>query len=262
MLHFQLSIYNYSDKKSLTYFIGGYNYKGGGGDWVNCTAYGIGHPDSTTYRNLTVRFSKDSNEKPCIYIGEANTKWPITTFQIHNVVLSHTNDEYTNWIDAFTMSLESSFSSSTHQQTITNTSVANGGNASTATKLVTARTINGTNFDGTANITTANWGTARNIQIGNTTRSVNGSGNYTWSHADIGTYKSFIGHQMGGSQTNIITDTGCGNIHLAGALIEVVGRNKGECTIRIHTATTSSNGGMTNGDQSTVQEIILGHTLI
>ena len=39
------------------------------------------------------------------------------------------------------------------------------GNASTATKLQTARTINGTSFDGTANITTVKWGTARNIYI-------------------------------------------------------------------------------------------------
>lgn len=38
-------------------------------------------------------------------------------------------------------------------------------NASTATKLQTARQINGTNFDGSANITTAKWGTARNIYI-------------------------------------------------------------------------------------------------
>ena len=38
----------------------------------------------------------------------------------------------------------------------------------------------------TANITTANWGTARNIQIGNTTKSVNGSGNVSWSLAEIG----------------------------------------------------------------------------
>ena len=60
------------------------------------------------------------------------------------------------------------------------------GNAATATKLKTARTINGTNFDGSGNITTANWGTARNISIqdhnaGHTGSavSVNGSGNVT-----------------------------------------------------------------------------------
>lgn len=40
-----------------------------------------------------------------------------------------------------------------------------GGNAGSASKLLTARQINGTNFDGTANITTAKWGTARNIYI-------------------------------------------------------------------------------------------------
>lgn len=39
------------------------------------------------------------------------------------------------------------------------------GNAMTATTLKTARTINGTSFDGSANITTANWGTSRNITI-------------------------------------------------------------------------------------------------
>lgn len=40
-------------------------------------------------------------------------------------------------------------------------------NVASATKLQTARTINGTSFNGTANITTANWGTARNIGIVN-----------------------------------------------------------------------------------------------
>ena len=60
------------------------------------------------------------------------------------------------------------------------------GNAATATALQTARSINGTNFNGTGNITTANWGTARNISIADATAantgtgvSVNGSGNVT-----------------------------------------------------------------------------------
>ena len=55
-----------------------------------------------------------------------------------------------------------------------------------ATKLQTARTINGTAFDGTAAITTAKWGTARNLTIGNTAKSVDGSGNVAWSLAEIG----------------------------------------------------------------------------
>lgn len=60
------------------------------------------------------------------------------------------------------------------------------GNASTATTLATARTINGTSFNGSANIVTSYWGTARNITIGNTTKSVNGSANVSWSLAEIG----------------------------------------------------------------------------
>lgn len=60
------------------------------------------------------------------------------------------------------------------------------GNSATATTLQTARTINGTSFNGSANITTANWGTARTITIGNSGKSVNGSGNVTWTLAEIG----------------------------------------------------------------------------
>ncbi len=64
------------------------------------------------------------------------------------------------------------------------------GNANTATKLQTARTINGTSFNGSANITTANWGTARTITVGNTGKSVNGSGNVSWSLGEIGVHVS------------------------------------------------------------------------
>lgn len=59
-------------------------------------------------------------------------------------------------------------------------------NVASATMLATARTINGTSFNGTSNITTANWGSARNFTIGGATKSVNGSGNMAWSLAEIG----------------------------------------------------------------------------
>lgn len=55
-------------------------------------------------------------------------------------------------------------------------------NVASATKLQTARTINGTLFDGTANITTAYWGTARTITLSGAvtgSASVNGSQNVT-----------------------------------------------------------------------------------
>lgn len=56
------------------------------------------------------------------------------------------------------------------------------GNAATATKLQTARTINGTSFDGSANITTAYWGATRTITLSGAvtgSASVNGSQNVT-----------------------------------------------------------------------------------
>jgi hypothetical protein len=49
------------------------------------------------------------------------------------------------------------------------------GNSATATTLQTARLINGTSFNGSANITTLNWGTARTIWG----QSINGSANIT-----------------------------------------------------------------------------------
>lgn len=46
----------------------------------------------------------------------------------------------------------------------------------------------------------------------------------------------------------IIGDTGCGNIHLAGCVIEVISASAGNYTIRITTPTTSTGGGVTNGE--------------
>ena len=60
------------------------------------------------------------------------------------------------------------------------------GNAATATKLKTARTINGTSFDGSADITTAKWGTSRIITLGVTGKNYDGSVNISWSLAEIG----------------------------------------------------------------------------
>ena len=57
------------------------------------------------------------------------------------------------------------------------------GNATTATTLQTSRTINGTSFNGSANITTSYWGTTRTFHINDpsgahyNSYSVNGSGN-------------------------------------------------------------------------------------
>ena len=63
---------------------------------------------------------------------------------------------------------------------------ADTGSSATALTLKTARTINGTSFNGSANITTASWGTARNIAVGSTAKSVDGSVDVSWTVAEIG----------------------------------------------------------------------------
>lgn len=80
--------------------------------------------------------------------------------------------------------------------------------ANSANTLTTARTINGTSFNGSANITTAKWGTARSITIGNTTKTVDGSGNVTWTLAEIGATGGVSGNYLpltGGTLTGDLT---------------------------------------------------------
>ncbi|HCU0167453.1 TPA: tail fiber protein [Escherichia coli] len=157
------------------------------------------------------------------------------------------------------------------------------GNAATATKLQTARTINGVSFDGSKNIEL----TAEDLNLEQTVELAAGSLQKKQNGADIpnkdkftqtiGACRSFHGAISTGAgnwttaqliewldsqgafnhpywmckcswsygNNKIITDTGCGTIHLAGCVIEVMG-NKGAMTIRVTTPSTSSGGGTTN----------------
>ncbi len=101
-----------------------------------------------------------------------------------------TNGTWSTWEKVYTSVQKPTVSeigaaASSHTHNYAGSSSA-GGNANAAVKLATARTINGTSFDGSANITTANWGTARTLTIGNTGKSVNGSANVSWSLSEIG----------------------------------------------------------------------------
>ncbi|HHA2739743.1 tail fiber protein [Stenotrophomonas maltophilia] len=60
------------------------------------------------------------------------------------------------------------------------------GNADTASSLAAPRTINGTAFDGSANIVTTAWGASRKVTIGNTAKDVNGGVNFGWTLSEIG----------------------------------------------------------------------------
>ncbi|MEE9890891.1 MAG: tail fiber protein [Stenotrophomonas geniculata] len=71
------------------------------------------------------------------------------------------------------------------------------GNAITASKLATPRTINGTAFDGSANIVTTSWGAYRKVTIGNTTKTLNGGADFSWSLAEIGAASLAHQHSIG-----------------------------------------------------------------
>uniref|UniRef100_UPI003917DA23 phage tail fiber protein n=2 Tax=Escherichia coli TaxID=562 RepID=UPI003917DA23 len=175
------------------------------------------------------------------------------------------------------------------------------GNAASATKLQTARTIGGVSFNGTANIdlpgvnktgnqsTTGNAATATKLQTARTINGVSfdGTANISLSPANIGCPASPTGWlETGDNGASITTEqlvtllrdngafnakvwiarcawayansasipdseTGCGIIPLAGAVIEVFNNSSSTSyfTIRITTATTTSvSGALTNAE--------------
>lgn len=129
------------------------------------------------------------------------------------------------------------------------------GNAATATKLATARSINGTNFDGSGNIITATWGTARNVTIGSTKKSVNGGADVSWSLSEIGAAAASHSHSYlplsGGTMTGALNfangtwnavgdDVAIGDMNVSG-ILGVMGKN-GNTGIKLvqHGASTTS----------------------
>lgn len=69
---------------------------------------------------------------------------------------------------------------------LVNTYLGIDANAKSATKLQTPRAINGTNFDGSANITTTKWGVARQLTIGDATKSWDGGANLGFTLSELG----------------------------------------------------------------------------
>ncbi|EOZ0575502.1 hypothetical protein ACQEJJ_005231 [Escherichia coli] len=157
------------------------------------------------------------------------------------------------------------------------------GNAATATKLQTARTINGVSFDGSKNIelTAEDLNLEQTVELaaGALQKNQNGadipgkdtfaknisaarafSGSYSteggnWTTAQFIEWLDSVGAfnhpywmckgSWSYANNKIITDTGCGDIHLAGCVVEVMG-TKSAITIRVTTPTTSSGGGTTS----------------
>ena len=124
--------------------------------------------------------------------------------------------ERSSWVESAELLHTQNYTSYTVTKTGSGASgtwgISISGNATTSTKLATARSINGTNFDGSGNITTATWGTARTLTIGNTGKSVNGGGNVSWSLSEIGAAASNHTHSYlplsGGTMTGNISYRG------------------------------------------------------
>ncbi len=182
MLSFTVSIFDYSTSESFQLYIGGYIYpgSGSGGYWVNQTAVIL---SQNINRKFTVRFGGTT---PKIWIGELNSTWDYLS-----VVVSDINSSAPSLITSNPWNV--ALQTTAFENTPNGSAAVNAGNSlpvaqlsELATSLQTARTINGTSFNGTANITTANWGTSRTVTIGNTGKAVDGSANVTWTLAEIG----------------------------------------------------------------------------
>ena len=76
-----------------------------------------------------------------------------------------------------------------------------------AARLAAARTINGTAFNGTANITTDKWGAARSLKIGSAAKNVDGSAATEWTLAEIGAAADVDAVKKAGDQTVAGTKT-------------------------------------------------------
>lgn len=110
-------------------------------------------------------------------------------------------------------------------------------NSATSTKLQTARTINGTAFDGTQNITTAIWGSTRTISLtGAVTGSVstNGGTNITisTSYGDMSSLNSRFVNVTGDTMTGPLKFNGATGIGFNSTNIE--GADNIDTTIKIH----------------------------
>jgi hypothetical protein len=182
-----VEVYEYTTNESFTVYLAGHT---SGTLWYNTSAYIVGVP--TLDRRFTIRFGRTAGNKAVVYIGELASTWSypqvfLTEFQcgyagyqdnstgwtigfqtaaFENVAQTHSNCQVGFSATANTANsvvlrdASGNFSAGTITATLS-------GNATTATTLATARTINGVSFNGGANITvTANTPTSLTFNNG------------------------------------------------------------------------------------------------
>lgn len=182
MMSLKLKGFNYNVVGAWELSLGGYNY--GSGSWVNTSASTMG----TSVPFSSVRFAFDGTNA-CILLGNTASTWNYPKVIIEEMLAGFSNVEL-DWGNGWSITvIQDETGLSAFNEPVlnanTNALLLNGrdsayyldagnlvgtvpsarlsgtygigisGNAATATKLATARTINGVAFDGTANITVA-----------------------------------------------------------------------------------------------------------
>lgn len=166
MLTMRIRGFNYAqDKSAWDLDIGGYLYATG---WYNVSA----NSKAQLPFGTTVRFAEDANYS-YILLGTTATVWSYPRVWIEEVMIGYAGDALTSNAADYAISLLTDESTLTIQQTVT---INTGVNVESATKLQTARTINGVSFNGTANITVAD-ATKLPLTGGTLTGTLNVSGN-------------------------------------------------------------------------------------
>lgn len=129
------------------------------------------------------------------------------SYSVITAELLYAADRDGNWNDNITL-YSSNTTAPSYTTYVTPTFATLQNSVASAAKLQTPRQINGTDFDGSANITTAKWGTVRSIKIGDTAKNVDGSGDVTWTFAEIGGAAANHTHNYIVSRGNLNAQTG------------------------------------------------------
>lgn len=160
--------------------------------WDNKSEFSGSYNDLVDKPTIPTKTSQLTNDSNFVTTSTLNTELNKKANASHDHAISDiTNLQTTLDGKSDTSHTHNYAGSSTEGGDATN-ALACSGNSATASKLQTARLINGTSFDGNADITTSRWGTARNITIGNTTKTIDGSSNVSWTLREIGIYDSVV----------------------------------------------------------------------
>ena len=127
MMQFSVDVFEYSDNKTKTFKIAGYNYSPSGGSWHKASATVLAGNDSTTYR---VEFGHDGS-KCAIYISKgtdgASSSWVYPFVVVRDASFSWNSIDISNWIDGWDVSFSTATLSGITQTRDVQTQVTGAG---------------------------------------------------------------------------------------------------------------------------------------